>query len=109
MKLGDPKSVGQMLQSKRHQLGFTIDQMAKVTGLSAVTLIRLEKGRNGYIRERTAKALELSPVPRKPEASPIMGMDRGALLKMRLMIDRLLTPTVERRKVMDRRAIGFTK
>lgn len=62
MKLGDPKAVGELMRQRRLALGFTQQQFAEATGVSPITIMRLELGRLGYIHERTAKALE---VPKK--------------------------------------------
>lgn len=62
MKLGDPKVVGDLMRKRRHDLGYTIAQMAEVTGLSPITIMRLELGRVSYIHAATARALE---VPKK--------------------------------------------
>lgn len=58
MKLGDPTEIGVLMRRKRHELGFTLNQLAELTGISYATLLRLEQGRVGYIHEKTAKALE---------------------------------------------------
>lgn len=62
MKLGDPEVVGQLMRERRKSMGFTIEQMAEAVGLAPITIIRIEKGRMGYIHAKTAKALE---VPKK--------------------------------------------
>lgn len=59
MKLGNPEMVGQMMRERRHKLGFTIEQMAEAVGLAPITILRIEKGRVGYVHEKTAKALEV--------------------------------------------------
>lgn len=62
MKLGDPKTVGEMMRARRLQLGFTQAEFAEATGVSPITIMRLELGRVSFIHEKTAKALE---VPKK--------------------------------------------
>ncbi len=62
MKLGEPKIVGEMLRNRRHELGMTIEQFAQATGVSPITIMRIELGRVGYVHEKTARALE---VPKK--------------------------------------------
>lgn len=69
MKLGDPKLVGEMMRERRLKLGYTQAQMAQATGLSPITIMRLELGRIGYIHEKTAKALE---VPARIEKRLVM-------------------------------------
>lgn len=59
MRLGDPKEVGALMKKRRLELGFTQQQFAEATGVSPITIMRLELGRLGYIHERTAKALEV--------------------------------------------------
>lgn len=58
MKLGDPIAIGALLKKKRLDLGWTLREMAEATGLSFVTILRLEKGRIGYIHSDTFKKLE---------------------------------------------------
>src|SRR5579859_2166184 len=62
MKIDNPELLGQMMRERRKSLGFTIEQMAEASGVSPITIMRLELGRLGYIHERTAKLLE---VPKK--------------------------------------------
>lgn len=69
MKLGDPKVVGELMRKRRHDLGFTIEQMAEAVGISPITIMRLELGRVGYIHAKTAKALE---VPKRIEKRMVM-------------------------------------
>jgi DNA-binding XRE family transcriptional regulator len=59
MKLGDPTEVGRMMRERRHQMGFTIEQFAQATGVSPITIMRIELGRVGYVHAKTAKALEV--------------------------------------------------
>lgn len=59
MKISDPKTMGELMRARRRQLGFTIAQFAQATGISPITVMRLELGRVGYIHEKTAKALEV--------------------------------------------------
>ncbi len=65
MRIGDPQEIGKLMREKRKSLGFTLDQMAEATGLSFITIFRLEKGRTGYIHNKTAKALEALEINRR--------------------------------------------
>lgn len=79
MKLGDPQEIGKLMRERRVALGFTQQQFAEATGVSPITIMRIELGRVGYIHAKTAKALE---VPRKivkrmvMVPTPVDGMGR---------------------------------
>lgn len=69
MKLGDPKIVGELLRERRRKMGYSIEQFAQLTGVSPITIMRIELGRVGYVHAKTAKALE---VPKKITKSMVM-------------------------------------
>lgn len=82
MKLGDPKTVGEMMRKRRKDLGFTIEQFAQATGVSPITIMRIELGRVGYVHEKTAKALEVpQKVVRRLVMQPVaVGQDGNDML-----------------------------
>lgn len=59
MKIENREAMGTMLRNRRKALGFTMKEMAEAVGVSPLTIMRLELGRVGYMRESTAKALEV--------------------------------------------------
>lgn len=78
MILGDPKTVGEMLRARRIQLGFTQAEFAQATGVSPITIMRIELGRVGYIHEKTAKALEVpKKIVRRMVMEPVAVMRGG--------------------------------
>lgn len=58
MKLIDPSSTGVLLKERRKSLGLTLRAAAQMSGLSFVTLHKIEKGRLKYLHGATVQKLE---------------------------------------------------
>lgn len=69
MRLGDPHEIGKLMRARREGMGLTIEQMAQATGISPITIMRIELGRVGYVHSKTAQALE---VPKRIEKRMVM-------------------------------------
>lgn len=89
MKLGDPKVVGEMMKQRRLGLGYTQQQFAQVTGISPITIMRIELGRVGYIHEKTARALEVpKKIVRRMVVEPRAVMQDGTSVAVRASGDK---------------------
>lgn len=84
MKLGDPKEVGELMRKRRLDLGYTQEQMAEATGVSPITIMRIELGRVSYIHEKTARALEVpNKIIKRMVMTPVAMSRDGATLEPR--------------------------
>lgn len=79
MKLGDPQEIGKLMRERRLALGFTQLEFAQATGVSPITIMRIELGRVSYIHARTAKALEVpKKIVRRMVLEPVAVMADGS-------------------------------
>lgn len=107
MQIQDPNRFGKLVKEKRVQKGLSLRALAKQSGISVVTLSKLENGHLKFVQDRTVKALNLEEMFTSRSGdypiNPPVELDRIALLNLRNTIDQMLKPTIERRLMPDRR------